>query len=285
MGWRQAHGRPPLFSRGKYTCAEWDRSRFSAALVSSGREYSCIGRQRWRERCAFSCGPVRHVARVTLSEIQQSLLLPPSETLIPHVVRFHLLSTFPFQELDQVALASHRGRSAAVHRALSSFTARWFLGHTLRMARSSVHSLAGKSGGRILRWRRPCVPWPDLSVHRHARVLLEHGLGGALLRRAHIVGKWRTLARRRRFGPQGGTAAVGSPRGGSHRLVARHGHRLVAQRPSSARRAARSSALRAARSSAGPCFSSGPAFPSEAGFGFCGTTVMVLPGPAGRGPW
>ena len=86
----------PLFSRGKYTCAEWDRSRFSAALVSSGREYSCIGRQRWRERCAFSCGPVRHVARVTLSEIQQSLLLPPSETLIPHVVRFHLLSTFPF---------------------------------------------------------------------------------------------------------------------------------------------------------------------------------------------
>ena len=60
LGWRQAHH---SFPTGQVrTCAEWDRSRFSAALVSSGREYSCIERQRWRERCAFSCGPVRHVA-------------------------------------------------------------------------------------------------------------------------------------------------------------------------------------------------------------------------------
>ena len=93
----------------------------------------------------------------------------------------------------------------------------------MRTARSSVHSLAGKSGGRILRWRRPCVPWPDLSVHRRARALLERGLGGAFLRRARLVGKWRlgTLARRGRFGLQGSMAGVGSPRGGGHRLAAR----------------------------------------------------------------
>jgi len=28
--------------------------------------------------------------------------------------------------------------------------------------------LAGKSGGRLLRWRRPCVPWRVRPAHRHA---------------------------------------------------------------------------------------------------------------------
>ncbi len=40
-------------------------------------------------------------------------------------------------------------------------------------------------------------------------------------RRAHIVGKRRTLSRRRRFGPQGCTAVIGSTHGGGHRLPAR----------------------------------------------------------------
>ena len=51
-------------------------------------------------------------------------LLQSLHDLDPPRVRFHLLSTFPFQELDQVALASHRRRSADVHRALSPFEAR-----------------------------------------------------------------------------------------------------------------------------------------------------------------
>ena len=29
--------------------------------------------------------------------------------------------------------------------------------------------LAGKSGGRLLRWRRPCVPWRVRPAHRHAQ--------------------------------------------------------------------------------------------------------------------
>ena len=65
----------------------------------------------------------RHVARVTPFG-DSAIVVTPFETSIPHVVRFHLLSTFPFQELDQVALASHRGRSADMHRALSPFEAR-----------------------------------------------------------------------------------------------------------------------------------------------------------------
>ncbi len=43
-----------------------------------------------------------------------------SETLIPQIVRFHLLSTFLFEVLDQAALrlASHWGQSAGVHSTL-----------------------------------------------------------------------------------------------------------------------------------------------------------------------
>ena len=94
------------------------------------------------------------------------------------MVRFHLLSTFLFQELDQVALASHRGRSAERASRSVAIQSPWLLGHILRTARSSVHSLAGKSGGRILWWRRPCVPWLDLSVHRRALEAWSPGLAG-----------------------------------------------------------------------------------------------------------
>ncbi len=50
------------------------------------------------------------------------------------------LSTFPFQELDQVALASNRAGRAPRPVANQS---PWPLGHILHTARSSVHSLAG----------------------------------------------------------------------------------------------------------------------------------------------
>ena len=91
-------------------------------------------------------------------------------------------------------------------------------------------------------------------MHRRVRALLEHGLGGAYHRRAHIVGKGRILAQRRRFDPQGGTAVIGSTRGGSHRpLTTRRrssARRLPARRWSSARRlAARRHPLAARRRS------------------------------------
>ncbi len=119
-----------------------------------------------------------------------------------------------------------------MQRALSPSKAIGSVGHNLRTARSSVHSLAGKSFGQILRLRRLCVLWLDIPVYcrmRHImRALLEHGLGGAFLRRAHFVGKWRTLAWLLRFGPYGDTPAICSLCRGSYRLVLR--------RQSSARR-------------------------------------------------
>ncbi len=138
--------------------------------------------------------------------------------------------------------------------------------------------------------------------------------------RAHIVGKGRILEQRRRFDPQGGTAVIGSTRGGSHRppLTTRRrssARRLPARRRSSARplAARRRSSARHGRLSGSPpgpaaaavvgssvigsprgagaaasigslsgglwAAASRPVFPSEAGIGFCGTTVMVVPGP------
>ena len=58
-------------------------------------------------------GPVWHLARSDTSCWTQSLLLFLHDVDSPRV-RFHLLSTFPIQELDQVALVSHHGLSAAI---------------------------------------------------------------------------------------------------------------------------------------------------------------------------
>jgi hypothetical protein len=56
---------------------------------------------------------------------------------IPRVrVRFHLLSTFPFQGLDQVVLASHCGWSADMQRPIA-ISCPWLLGHILRNALST----------------------------------------------------------------------------------------------------------------------------------------------------
>ena len=151
-----------------------------------------------------------------------------AETLIPHVSDFISSPHFPCKSLIRLLL-----RHIVVGRLTCTTPCRhimpvpWLLGHILRTARSSVHSLAGKSGGRILRWRHPCVPWRDLSVHRRARVLLENGLGGVSSR-----------PYRRQVDISCSAAAL--------RPSGRYGsRRLAAWRQSSARRAARSSARRA----------------------------------------
>ena len=166
-----------------------------------------------------------------------------AETLIPHVSDFIFSPHFPCKSLIRLLL-----RHIVVGRLTCTTPCRhimpvpWLLGHILRTARSSVHSLAGKSGGRILRWRRPCVPWQDLSVHSRARVLLENGLGwvssrpyrrqvscsAAALQPSGRYGGHR-LAARRRSSARRAEAVIGSPRGG--------GNRLAARRQSSARRA------------------------------------------------
>jgi hypothetical protein len=266
---------PALQLTSFWTHYTWtkDRSRFSAVLVSRVWEYSCIGRQRRRERWAFSCGPFWHVALVTAFGGFSNRCCHPFkfEHLIPHVVRFHLLSTFPLQELDQVALAPHRGRSAVVHHALSPFKARGSWGttcawhgaaYTVWRARAADGSYGGDvcaSRGRTSLCtvvRVPC--WSMGLAGRFIVAPISSASGEPLL------GGGASALREVRQPPARRAAAViGSPRGG--------GHRLAARRRSSARRAA-----------VGPCFSSGPAFPSEAGFVFCRTTVMVVPGPPAR---
>jgi hypothetical protein len=142
---------------------------------------------------------------------------------------------------------------------------------------SSARRAASRSPSRPSRRQVSCSAAALRPTGRHGSHRLAAQLAGP--RRAHLVGK--CLARRRRFGPQDGTAVIGSPRGGSHRLAARRqssarraagslrggSHRLAARLQSSARRAAAGLRLQG----------------SWPGFGFCGTTVMVVPGRPGRG--
>jgi hypothetical protein len=141
----------------------------------------------------------------------------------------------------------------------------------LRTARSSVHSLAGKSGGRILRWRRPCVPWPDLSVHRRARALLERGLGGAFLRRGGATTAIRGGAS---TAIGGASTAIG---GGASTAIG--GASTAIGGVSSTAIGGASPAIGGTRGALHG-FDSGVPWP---GFPYCGTTVMVVPDPRARG--
>ena len=94
---------------------------------------------------------------------------------------------------------------------------------------------------------RPVVPRVH-PVHWHVLHSMRRQRGGADYGRAELAARRRAWARR-------AAAGIGSTRGGGHR------------RPCAA------SASRA-----------GAVSSPEAGFGFCGTTVMVVPSRAGRGP-
>ena len=157
------------------------------------------------------------------------------------------------QELDQVALdftRSHQQRRTSRH---PSARLLWELNST---ARGSVQRLAGEanlSSGRILRWIRPFVLVAVPPVH--------HRAGGSCVR-----------ARRRLGSPHGGA--------GSHRPTARR-RSSAAVIDSWWRRPCAASASRPR-----PCGCHGSFSVCRARafkFGFSGTTVMVVPGRAGRG--
>jgi hypothetical protein len=156
----------------------------------------------------------------------------------------------------------------------------------LRTARSSVHSLAGKSGGRILRWRRPCVPWPDLSVHRRARALLERGLGGAFLRRGGATTAIRGGASTAIGGASTAIGGGASTAIGGASTAIGGGASTAIGGASTAIGGVSSTAIGGASPAIGGTrgalhgFDSGVPWP---GFPYCGTTVMVVPDPRARG--
>ena len=110
-------------------------------------------------RCAYSCGPVWYVVRVTrlrgpCNRCCSSYLDPA-----PTCVRFHLLPTFPFQEFDQVALD---------FTPLSVGQSRFFLSLPVESPRIGGHQLHGTgqhraSGGQERR--------TDPSVEKSVRLV------------------------------------------------------------------------------------------------------------------
>ena len=137
--------------------------------------------------------------------VQQSLLQFRRD-LDPTRVRFHLLSTFPLQELDQVALASHCGRR---------LTCTTPCRHIMPVA-PGAHLAHGteqrtQSGGQE-RWTDPTV---ETSMRPVAGPLCAPScacLVGARAWRGVFVAPMSSA---------GATAAIGAPRGGGHRLAAR----------------------------------------------------------------
>ena len=101
----------------------------------------------------------------------------------PSVPRSHTFSDFnyspqfPFKSLIRLLLISPRCRSARVVSSCRCQSSLRGLGATNCTARGNTERLAGKSGGRILRWRSPCVSWRVHPVHRRARApgALAHG--------------------------------------------------------------------------------------------------------------
>ena len=101
----------------------------------------------------------------------------------PSVPRSHIFSDFnyspqfPFKSLIRLLLISPRCRSARVVSSCRCQSSLRGLGATNCTARGNTERLAGKSGGRILRWRSPCVSWRVHPVHRRARApgALAHG--------------------------------------------------------------------------------------------------------------
>ena len=97
--------------------------------------------------------------------------------LCSHMSDFIYSPHFPFKSLIRLLLISPRCRSARVVSSCRCQSSLRGLGATNCTARGNTERLAGKSGGRILRWRSPCVSWRVHPVHRRARAsgALAHG--------------------------------------------------------------------------------------------------------------
>jgi hypothetical protein len=160
--------------------------------------------------------------------------------VIPHIGRFRLLSTFPFQELDQVtvALASHRSRSAGVLRALSPIKARGSSGTSCARHRAAytvwrARAVDGSYGGDVDASRGRTSPSP-CTVSRvpcwSTGAAAEQGFSPCRLygrdedtpRQAlRPTGRYsHRLHARRRSSARRAVAVIGSPRGGRHRFQA-----------------------------------------------------------------
>jgi hypothetical protein len=113
----------------------------------------------------------------TSSWDRQSLLLPIFCTQNSRMFRFHLLSTFPFQKLDQVALDFTRPCTPSRHPTPSRC-----VGHILRTAQSGVQRLAGEA--RPQRRADPAVDSPVrsrgcTSSCTVVRCAFDRGVGGS----------------------------------------------------------------------------------------------------------
>ena len=141
------------------------------------------------------------------------------------------------------------------------------------MVRGSVQRLAGKSGERLLQWRRSCVPWRHGSTPGTGMCCVLCGGSGAAL----TTGGPRLLRQSGScFAPRDGGLRLGLP----HRARRRAGRAEADTRSGGAHRPA----ARGGRPCAALASRAGAVFSSAAAFGFSGTTVMVVPGRAGRGP-